>query len=85
MTVAAGIVAHRGHPLHKGIAALDDLAACPWIDYGGSAPVTADGAAPPSLSGVLNALYQGTGKRVKTVVWAGASGLALLTTGLWLS
>ena len=85
MRVEAGIVAHRDHPLHKGIGALDDLAACPWIDYGGNEPVTADRAAPPSLSGVLDALYERTGKRVKTVVRAGTGGLALLATGLWLS
>ncbi len=48
-----GIVAHAGHPLLARTAAPDDLADCPWIDFGApTGPGTRDGR--PSLSAVLD-------------------------------
>ena len=86
LKAAWGIVAHRQHPLHRGEVALADLADCPWVDYEGATPVAiANGKARPSVSTVLDELRERTGKRVRTVIAAGAVGLFLLGTGPYLS
>ena len=61
-----GIVAHRDHPLHAGAVSDEALADYPWIDF--DAPLRSDAAnGRPGLTGVLDQLYDRTGKRVKTV------------------
>ena len=84
LDTTAGIVAHEDHPLLAGRPAVRDLVRYPWIDCGGTA-AAADRNDPPSLTGVLDALYARTAKRVKTVVRADTVGLFLLATGPWLA
>ena len=79
-----GIVAHKSHPLHSGIADEEVLAEYPWIDF--DAPLRADAAnGRPALTGVLDQLYDRTGRRVKTVTRAGSGGLSLMRVGPYLS
>ena len=79
-----GIVAHKSHPLHSGIAGEEVLADYPWIDF--DAPLRADAAnGRPALTGVLDQLYDRTGRRVKTVTRAGSGGLSLMRVGPYLS
>lgn len=79
-----GIVADKSHPLHSGIAGEEVLADYPWIDF--DAPLRADAAnGRPSLTGVLDQLYDRTGRRVKTVTRAGSGGLSLMRVGPYLS
>ena len=79
-----GIVAHKSHPLHSGIADEEVLADYPWIDF--DAPLRADAAnGRPALTGVLDQLYDRTGRRVKTVTRAGSGGLSLMRVGPYLS
>ncbi len=79
-----GIVAHRSHPLHSGIAGEEVLADYPWIDF--DAPLRSDAAnGRPALTGVLDQLYDRTGRRVKTVTRAGSGGLSLMRVGPYLS
>ena len=79
-----GIVAHKSHPLHSGIAGEEVLADYPWIDF--DAPLRADAAnGRPALTGVLEQLYDRTGRRVKTVTRAGSGGLSLMRVGPYLS
>ena len=79
-----GIVAHKSHPLHSGIADEEALADYPWIDF--DAPLRADAAnGRPALTGVLDQLYDRTGRRVKTVTRAGSGGLSLMRVGPYLS
>lgn len=79
-----GIVADRSHPLHSGFAGEEVLADYPWIDF--DAPLRSDAAnGRPSLTGVLDQLYDRTGRRVKTVTRAGSGGLSLMRVGPYLS
>ena len=79
-----GIVADKSHPLHSGIAGEEVLADYPWIDF--DAPLRADAAnGRPSLTAVLDQLYDRTGRRVKTVTRAGSGGLSLMRVGPYLS
>lgn len=79
-----GIVADKNHPLHSGIAGEEVLADYPWIDF--DAPLRADAAnGRPSLTAVLDQLYDRTGRRVKTVTRAGSGGLSLMRVGPYLS
>ena len=79
-----GIVAHEHHPLHSANVKCDDLAAYPWVDCGGPSRVK-PGGTHLSLDGILDQLYERTGKRVKTIVRSGSVGLFLLGTGPYLS
>ena len=87
--LTAGIVAGDGHPLLTRRPALRDLSGYPWIDY--DAPVfTAPGAGPPgdvepSLDPVLERLFRETGRRVSTVLRAGAAALLPMAAGPWLA
>ena len=75
-----GVVAHKDHPLHSGTVSDDALAQYPWIDF--DAPMRSDAAnGRPSLAGVLDQLYERTGKRIKTVTRAGSAGLFLMGAG----
>ena len=86
LQVPWGVVADRDHPLQGGEATLSDLADCPWIDYDGTAPADiGNGNGRPALAKVLDGLHERTGKRVRTVVSAGATGLFLLTAGPYLT
>ena len=85
LDIAAGIVAGEGHPLLAARPAVGDLAGYPWIDYSETASTAASGTGLPSLTGVLDALYAYTGKRVQTVVRADTVGLFLLAAGPWLA
>ena len=79
-----GIVADKSHPLHSGFAGEEVLADYPWIDF--DAPLRSDAAnGRPSLTGVLDQLYDRTGRRVKTVTRAGSGGLSLMRVGPYLS
>ena len=79
-----GIVAHAGHPLLARTAAPDDLADCPWIDFGApTGPGTRDGQ--PSLSAVLDDIHGRTTRRVRTLVRAGTAGFFLMAAGPYLS
>ena len=79
-----GIVAHTGHPLLAGMAAPDDLADYPWVDFGAlPRPDACDGR--PSLSAVLDDLHQRTSRRVRTLVCAGTAGFFLMAAGPYLS
>ena len=79
-----GVVAHKSHPLHSGIPGEETLADYPWIDF--DAPLRADAAnGRPALTGVLDQLYDRTGRRVKTVTRAGSGGLSLMSVGPYLS
>ncbi len=79
-----GIVAHAGHPLLARTAAPDDLADCPWIDFGvPSGTGVRDGT--PSLSAVLDDLHDRTSRRVRTLIRAGTAGFLLTAAGPHLS
>ena len=79
-----GIVAHKDHPLHAAAVSDEALADYPWIDF--DAPLRADAAnGRPGLTGVLDQLYDRTGKRVKTVARAGCAGLFMMEAGPYLS
>ena len=86
LKVAAGIVAHKDHPLHDGSVALPDLANYPWIDYEGPVPGLSDRLnGRPSVAKVMDELYRRTSRRVKTVVRTKAVGLFMLGRGPYLS
>ena len=81
-----GVVAHRNHPLQAGGATVAALADWPWIDC------IADGLscggterASPSLDDLLDRLHAHTGRRVASVVRAGAAGLGLMASGPYLA
>ena len=87
--LTAGIVAGDGHPLLTRRPALRDLSGYPWIDYDASV-FTAPGAGPPgdvepSLDPVLERLFRETGRRVSTVLRAGAAALLPMAAGPWLA
>ena len=76
------VVAHRDHPLLSGGATVEALADWPWIDC------TADLGAEresPSLKELLDRLHAHTGRRVASVVRAGAAGLGLMASGPYLA
>ena len=79
-----GIVAHKDHPLHSGVARDDALADYPWIDYDTSMRAM-NGNGRPALADILDQLYDRTGRRVRAVVRAGSAGLSLMGTGPYLS
>ena len=79
-----GIVAHTGHPLLAGTAAPDDLADYPWIDFGAQPGPGIHGVR-PSLSAVLDELYERTSRRVRTLVRTGTAGVFLMAAGPYLS
>ena len=79
-----GIVAHRDHPLQAGAVSDEALADYPWIDF--DAPLRTDAAnGRPGLTGVLDQLYDRTGKRVKTVARAGCASLFMMEAGPYVS
>ena len=84
LRITAGIVAHRGHPLHGARPTPGDLLRHPWLECYASARSGADGRG-PSLSSVLERLRERTGERTGPVLRAGAAGLLLLAEGPWLS
>ena len=83
LSVTAGVVAARGHPLQAAGTKPRVLADWPWIDLDG--PDAAAGGGRPSLAAVLDDLHRQTGRRVRAVVRAGSPGLALLAAGPWLA
>ena len=80
-----GIVAHRDHPLHSSAVREDALADYPWIDFDAPMRANGRGGGRPSLAGVLDQLHDRTGRRVRTVMRAGSSGLFLMGAGPYLS
>ena len=80
--VTLGMAARRDHPLRAEAATVEALANYPWVDCdaGPAAPGRAEG-----LDGFLGRLHARTGRRVRTVVRAGAAGVALLASGPWLA
>ena len=84
LRVTAGIVAHRGHPLHGARRTPGDLLRHPWLECYASAHAGADGRG-PSLASILERLREHTGERPGPVLRAGAAGLVLLAEGPWLS
>ena len=82
-------MAGDGHPLLTRRPALRDLSGYPWIDYDASV-FTAPGAGPPgdvepSIDPVLERLFRETGRRVSTVLRAGAAALLPMAAGPWLA
>ena len=84
LRVTAGIVAHRGHPLHDARPSPGDLLRHPWLECYASARSGPDGRG-PSLASILERLRERTGERPGPVLRAGAAGLVLLAEGPWLS
>ena len=82
MTLA--VVAHRNHPLHAAgaTAAAAALADWPWIDWIADPGPEADS---PALDDLLDRLHARTGRRVASIVRAGAAGLALMASGPYLA
>ena len=76
--VTLGVVAHRNHPLQAGGATVEALSDWPWIDC-----ITDLGpeAGSPSLNDLLDHLHGRTGRRVASIVRAGAAGLGLMASG----
>ncbi len=79
--VEAGIVARKDHPLHARRAGLEDLAGWPWVDYDGAAPADGDAGGRPSLSRVLDDLYERTCRRARTVIRAAPAGPFPMASG----
>ena len=84
LRVTAGIVAHRGHPLHGARPDPGDLLRHPWLECCPSEPPGAGGRG-LSLASFLERLRERTGGRPGPVLRAGAAGLLLLAEGPWLS
>ena len=84
LRITAGIVAHRGHPLHGARPTPGDLLRHPWLECYTAARSGADERG-PSLASVLERLRERTGERPGPVLRAGAAGLLLLAEGPWLS
>ena len=84
LRVTAGIVAHRGHPLHGARPTPGDLLRHPWLECYAAARSGAGGRG-PSLASILERLRERTGERPGPVLRAGAAGLVLLAEGPWLS
>ena len=80
MTLA--VVADRNHPLQAGGATAAALADWPWIDFIADLGPEADS---PSLNDLLDRLHARTGRRVASIVRAGAAGLALMASGPYLA
>ena len=80
MTLA--IVADRSHPLQAGGATAAALSDWPWIDCIADLGPEADS---PSLNDLLDRLHAHTGRRVASIVRAGAAGLALMASGPYLA
>ena len=80
MTMA--VVAHRNHPLHAAGATATALADWPWIDCTADLGPEVDS---PSLNDLLDRLHARTGRRVASIVRAGAAGLALMASGPYLA
>ena len=82
MTMA--VVAHRNHPLHAAgaTATAAALADWPWIDWIADLGPEPDS---PSLNDLLDRLHARTGRRVASIVRAGAAGLALMASGPYLA
>ena len=74
LDMTAGIVAHAGHPLLDGTPTIADLTEYPWIEFG-----------TPSPDDMPALLFRETGRRVPTVMHAGAAGLSPMATGPWLA
>ena len=75
LDVTAGIVAWREHRLFAREIVPEDLARCPWIDF----------CREPSLADLLDALFEATGIRAKTVVQTGSACLSILMGGPYLA
>ena len=80
--VTMGVVAHRNHPLQAGGATVEALADWPWIDCIADLGQEPE---PPSLKDLLDRLHAHTGRRVESVVRAGAAGLGLMASGPYLA
>ena len=84
LDMTSRIVACSDHPLHAGEVTCGDLAEWPWIDCEASARTQDDEDRSP-LAELLDEISARTGKHVRTVVRAGPAGLALMSTGPYLS
>ena len=75
--LTAGIVAGDGHPLLTRRPAVRDLTGYPWIDYDAPAftapAAVSPGDADASLDPILERLFRETGRRVTTILRAGAA------------
>lgn len=84
-----GIVARAGHPLLAGDPAPGDLADWPWIDFDAPARGAAGAILPAGMHAdglsSLDRLFRETGRRVETVLRAGAAGLSVMADGPWLA
>ena len=80
--VTLGVVAHRNHPLQSGGATVEALSDWPWIDcIADLGPESGS----PSLNDLLDHLHARTGRRVASIVRAGAAGLGLMASGPYLA
>ncbi len=80
LDVTLGVLAHKDHPLHdKQRVTLDDLVDYPWLRYGTDARHLS-GNDWPTLVSVHDALFEQTGRRVKTVIQCDYPGLQLMGT-----
>ena len=77
-----GVVAHRNHPLQAGGATAEALSDWPWIDCIADLGPEAGS---PSLNDLLDRLHAHTGRRVASIVRAGAAGLGLMASGPYLA
>ena len=74
LDMTAGIVTHAGHPLLEDTPAAAELAEYPWIAFRA-----------PSLDDMPALMFRVTGRRIPTVMQAGAAGLSPMATGFWLA
>ena len=77
-----GVVAHRNHPLQAGGATAEALSDWPWIDCIADLGSERES---PALDELLERLYARTGRRVGSIVRAGAAGLGLMASGPYLA
>ena len=85
MEVTWGIVAHKSHPLHSRIFVHEDLVEYPWINFDTISPTGDPGENLPCLTYVRDELFRKTGKRIRSVVHTGSTGLCVMGGGPFLS
>ncbi len=85
MDMELGVMAHIKHPLFKKKnISYNELTEYPWLGYDKSTQKSGDDEW-PSLSTVLDELFQKTGKRVPTIVQSDTANMSLMGKGPYLS
>lgn len=80
-----GVVAHVEHPIfEKKKPTYNDLVEYPWLGYDANSYRVSESDW-PSLSDILEELFEKTGKRVGTIVQCDAAGLFLMSTAPYLA